>query len=146
MPGSDRMHNLPPVANDDSLPLQRARMFIDEHFYLPVNLEQISRAANFSRYHFIRLFRQAFHQTPHQYLTHKRIEKAKQLLAESDLTVTDVCLAVGFESLGSFSTLFRKAVGQSPTVYRARMSERRRCPQKFIPACFLMMNGLASAA
>src|SRR5262249_52264278 len=91
--------------------LMRAREFIDECYHQPLDLEQISGEACLSRYHFLRLFRRAFNKTPHQYLTQRRIEKAKELLSSSGLTVTDVCFEVGFESLGSFSSLFHKPVG-----------------------------------
>jgi AraC-like DNA-binding protein len=86
--------------------LDRARKFIDRCYDLPLNLDEISSHACFSRYHFLRLFRQAFHKTPHQYLIDRRIERAKELLSGNDLRVTDVCFEVGFQSLGSFSSLF----------------------------------------
>jgi AraC-like DNA-binding protein len=95
-----------------------------------------------SRYHFLRLFRQVFDRTPHQYLTERRIQKAKELLASSQLSVTDVCFEVGFESLGSLSTLFHRHVGRPPISYRARVFLFRRFPQSNIPACFLIMYGL----
>ncbi|MGQ0600942.1 MAG: AraC family transcriptional regulator [Anaerolineales bacterium] len=118
--------------------VRQARAFMDEHFAEPLDLDVICREAHFSRYHFIRLFRSAFGVTPHQYLTQKRIEKAKQLLAADQLNVTDVCLAVGFQSLGSFSTLFQRNVGRSPQQFRLLMFARR----KFIPQCFLTMAGI----
>ena len=111
---------------------------MDERFAEPLDLAQLCRATHFSRYHFIRLFRSAFGLTPHQYLTQKRIEKAKELLAANELTVTEVCLAVGFQSLGSFSTLFQKHVGRSPQQFRLLLFARR----KFIPQCFLTMAGI----
>ncbi len=111
---------------------------MDAHFAGPLNLDRVARQAHFSRFHFIRLFRQAYGQTPHQYLIRRRIAKAKELLAAGRLTVTEVCLAVGFQSLGSFSSLFTRAVGQPPQRYRAVMVARRR----FIPACFLQMAGV----
>src|ERR1700742_779476 len=82
--------------------LGRAREFIDHCYDHPLNLDQISEKACFSRYHFLRLFRQAFNKTPHQYLIERRIEKAKELLRSNELRVTDVCFEVGFQSLGSF--------------------------------------------
>lgn len=118
--------------------LKRARQLMDEHFAEPLDLDQLAREVHFSRFHFIRLFRSAFGKTPHQYLTQKRIEKAKELLAAENHTVTAVCLAVGFTSLGSFSTLFRKQVGRSPEQYRLLLFARR----KFIPQCFLTMAGI----
>jgi AraC-like DNA-binding protein len=90
----------------------------------------------------LRAFRRAFHATPHEYLTRKRIERAKELLAESELTVTEICFEVGFESLGSFSTLFHKIVGWSPSIYRARAWEMRKNPLKFIPNCYVIMHGI----
>jgi AraC-like DNA-binding protein len=131
--------------NDEALTrerLKRARAFIDTCYDLPLDLERISSEASFSRYHFIRLFRRVYEQTPHQYLIQKRIEKAKDLLSSSELTVTEVCFAVGFQSLGSFSALFHRSVGHPPKVYRTRMLERRRLPQRFVPACFLTMFGI----
>ena len=84
--------------------LNRARQFIDQSYDLPLDLQQISSHACFSRYHFLRLFRQAFNKTPHQYLVERRIEKAKELLSSDELRVTDVCFELGFKSMGSLST------------------------------------------
>ena len=117
--------------------LSRARRFIDESYQLPLDLGEISKQACLSRYHFLRLFRDTFETTPHQYLIQKRIEKAKELLRLRSLSVTDVCFEVGFESLGSFSSLFRKCVGDPPSGYRQREKESL----KKIPGCFLMMFG-----
>ena len=126
--------------------LCRAREFMDDCYDLPLELDQIAREACFSRYHFIRLFRQAFQQTPHQYLTHRRIERAKELLSSSRLTVTDVCFEVGFQSLGSFSSLFHKYVGHPPVAYRARVFIHRQLPTRNVPFCFLIMYGIEMAA
>jgi AraC-like DNA-binding protein len=123
--------------------LWKARRFIDGSYHLPIDLDAISDEACLSPYHFLRLFRMAFNKTPHQYLTERRIEKAKELLTSSGLSVTDVCLEVGFESLGSFSTLFHKRVGYPPIAYRALIYQRRKTPQRQIPACFLIMHRLA---
>jgi len=122
--------------------LGRARAFIDACYDRPLDLDEIARQANFSRYHLIRLFRKTYKRTPHQYLVQKRIEKARELLASSSLTVTEVCFAVGFQSLGSFSALFHKATGQPPTEYRALITDRRQSPHKYIPGCFLKMSGV----
>ena len=120
--------------------LGRARDFIDHCYDHPLSLDQISEKACFSRYHFLRLFRQAFNKTPHQYLIERRIEKAKELLGDDELRVTDVCFEVGFQSLGSFSTLFHKTVGQAPLTYRERVQAKRQ-----VPGCFLVMHKLESA-
>jgi AraC-like DNA-binding protein len=122
--------------------LRRARELIDAHFAQPLDLDELARHANFSRYHFLRAFRRAFHATPHAYLTRKRIERAKELLAGSEFTITEICFEVGFESLGSFSTLFHKIVGWSPSIYRARAWEMRKNPFKFIPNCYVIMHGI----
>lgn len=125
--------------------LLRARELIDARYTQPLDLDELARSANFSRYHFLRAFRRAFHVTPHEYLTRKRIERAKELLAESELTVTEICFEVGFESLGSFSTLFHKIVGWSPSIYRARAWEMSKNPLKFIPNCYVIMHGIQVA-
>jgi AraC-like DNA-binding protein len=118
--------------------LCRARSFIDECYDLPLDLNEISRHACLSRYHFLRLFREAFATTPHQYLIKRRIEKAKELLRTRRLSVTDICFEVGFQSLGSFSSLFRRCVGHAPINYRERQMES----MSKVPPCFLSMNGL----
>jgi AraC-like DNA-binding protein len=118
--------------------LWRARRYIDECYDLPLDLTEISKQACLSRYHFLRLFRDTFDTTPHQYLIHRRIEKAKELLRVRSLSVTDVCFEVGFQSLGSFSALFRKCVGDAPIKYRRRERESLRK----VPGCFIAMFGL----
>lgn len=146
---ANTMHS--PTAKSESLPsdvyerLCRARQFIDLCYDLPLNLDQISSQACFSRYHFLRLFRTAFDKTPHQYLIERRMEKAKELLSSRDLRVTDVCFEVGFQSLGSFSSLFHKYVGHAPVTYRerARKSESAR---RSVPGCFLVMYKLEPAS
>src|SRR5258705_8896400 len=121
--------------------LNRARKFIDLCYDLPLNLDEISNHACFSRYHFLRLFRQAFNKTPHQYLVERRIERAKELLSANDLRVTDVCFEVGFQSLGSFSSLFHKSVGHPPITYREKSRETQAAKRQ-VPGCFLVMYGL----
>ena len=118
--------------------LCRARRFMDESYDLPLDLAEISKQACLSRYHFLRLFRDTFDTTPHQYLIRRRIDKAKELLRSRRLSVTDVCFEVGFQSLGSFSTLFRRCVGDAPINYR----EREMQSLSKVPPCFLYMNGL----
>ena len=118
--------------------LWRARKYIDERYDLPLDLKEISREACLSRFHFLRLFRDTFETTPHQYLIKKRIEKAKWLLRARSLSVTDICFEVGFESLGSFSSLFRKRVGDAPANYRRHQQESL----NKVPGCFIQMFGL----
>jgi AraC-like DNA-binding protein len=105
--------------SDDSL--SHVCALIEANYDRPLILDDIAASVHYSRFHFIRLFRTAYARTPHQYLMQRRIEKAKELLAATDLSVTEICLAVGFESLGSFSTLFRRYVGRAPQQYRRRI-------------------------
>ena len=143
-----RNSDLEPSALQDQETLERlgrAREFIDHCYDHPLNLEQISEKACFSRYHFLRLFRQAFNKTPHQYLIERRIEKAKELLRTDDeLRITDICFEVGFQSLGSFSTLFHKCVGHAPIAYREKARQTEIAKRK-VPACFLVMYKLEEA-
>jgi AraC-like DNA-binding protein len=124
--------------------LDRARKFIDLCYDLPLDLDEISSHACFSRYHFLRLFRQAFNKTPHQYLTERRIERAKELLSRNELRVTDVCFEVGFQSLGSFSSLFHKSVGHPPVLFREK-TRQTEAAKRQVPGCFLVMYGLEPA-
>jgi AraC-like DNA-binding protein len=116
-----------------------AKVFIDENFQGPVSLEAIAQKAFLSRFHFLRLFSQVYRKTPHQYLTFKRIEKAKDLLAENK-PINEVCTEVGFESIGSFSTLFKKEIGYTPQYYRnmawLKKQESKKEPKKYIPDCW----------
>jgi AraC family transcriptional regulator len=100
------------------LRLSRARDFMEAHLDSALDLKQISAEAWLSPHHFLRLFKQVHKETPHQYLTRRRIGRAQRLLLRTDWPVTDICYAVGFESLGSFSWLFRRRVGLSPEQYR----------------------------
>ncbi len=98
--------------------LHRAKDFIDSCYQQPIQLPQIARIAQLSRYHFLRLFKTAFNETPYQYLTHRRLETARTLLAKTDLPITQVCYEAGFEDLSSFGRLFRRFSGLSPKAFR----------------------------
>jgi transcriptional regulator GlxA family with amidase domain len=126
-------------------PLARVLTMMDERYSDRLGIDALCDAAHYSRFHFIRTFRSRLHETPHQYLVRKRIDRARELLAASDMSVTDICFEVGFESLGSFSSLFRRVVGWSPSVYRARCLEQHANPRKYIPACCWTMFGFTSA-
>lgn len=122
----------------------QAKIFIDENYASPIDLENISDEAHFSRFHFIRLFKEIYGKTPHQYLISVRIEKAALLLREGN-SVSSACTEVGFESPTTFSGLFRRVVGVSPSAYlaqhrdrNARMTEK---PLGFIPGCFAAAKG-----
>jgi AraC-like DNA-binding protein len=100
--------------------LHRAKEFIAASFDRPLTLDEMAGVACLSTNHFLRTFRQAFRQTPHQFLTAQRMERARRLLLHTDLPVTEICFSVGFESLGSFSALFRRNLGASPEKFRRR--------------------------
>lgn len=127
--------------------VRRARRLIDREYADPLDLDRIARAACLSPYHFHRLFRRETGETPHQYLTRRRIERARELLITTELSVTDVCLEVGFSSLGSFSTKFRRFAGHSPSRYRRAVLQSLGVPAPRpllapIPACFLRAFGV----
>jgi AraC-like DNA-binding protein len=121
-----------------------ARLFIDSHYAAAIDLDNIADEALFSKFHFIRLFKKIYGLTPHQYLIHVRIEKAMHLL-RGGMPVSDTCFAVGFESLSSFSSLFKRTAGISPmefTVYHQKMKALiMQKPLEFIPGCFAEKNG-----
>ena len=100
--------------------LRRARDLMDREYWRPLDVPAMARTALMSPAHFARQFRAAYGETPYSYLMTRRIERAKALLRRGDLTVTEVCFAVGCTSLGSFSSRFTELVGESPSAYRAR--------------------------
>ena len=100
--------------------LRRARDLMDREYARPLDVPAMARAALMSPAHFSRQFRAAYGETPYSYLMTRRIERAKALLRRGDRTVTEVCLAVGCTSLGSFSSRFTELVGETPSAYRAR--------------------------
>ena len=122
----------------------QAKLFIDINFGENINIDNIADEAYFSKFHFIRQFKKIYGKTPHQYLIVVRVEKAMQLL-RTDMAVSDVCYAVGFESLSSFSGLFKFIVGLSPSVYQVQQLQIKaqilKTPLKFIPGCFADKNG-----
>ena len=115
-------------------PLDVIRDYIDRNYAKRLSIAALARRARLSRFHFIRTFRAATGLTPHQYVRERRLERARHLLSRTPMPVTDVCQAVGFTSLGSFSTLFRRATDLSPIAFRA--STRR---PVYIPGCFMRM-------
>jgi transcriptional regulator GlxA family with amidase domain len=119
--------------------LRRARDLADRQYAEPLDLEALAGAASVSKYHFSRCFAETYGETPMRYLTRRRIERAQDLLRSANLTITEVCMLVGFSSLGSFSSRFRELVGESPRQYRDRWAMRGG-PR--IPGCFLFMRGV----
>src|SRR6185437_15901759 len=100
--------------------LRRARDLMDREYARPLDVADLARAALMSTGHFSRQFRATYGETPYAYLMTRRIERAKALLRRGDLSVTEVCMAVGCTSLGSFSARFTQLVGETPTAYRSR--------------------------
>ncbi|MCW2949383.1 MAG: transcriptional regulator, AraC family [Thermoleophilia bacterium] len=99
--------------------LQRARDLVDAHFAEPLDVDEMARAAGFSKAHFSRAFKAAFGETPRAYLLTRRLERAATLLRSTDWPVAEVCWAVGLTSVGSFTTTFTRTYGMSPTAWRA---------------------------
>ena len=117
-----------------------ARRLLDRGYASPLTIEQLSHEVALSPYYLIRLFRRTYKQTPHQYLIALRIAKAKELLRNTDLPITEICADVGFESLGSFSALFHKSVGISPSAYRR--SSQPCGKSAYIPLCACWLHGI----
>ena len=121
----------------------QAKLFIDANYADEIDLDNISDEAYFSKFHFIRLFRTIYGKTPHQYLTSVRIEKAIQLL-RSGKTVSEVCSLVGFNSLTSFSGLFKRIAGMSPSTYLTQQQQMKiqitKTPLAFVPGCYAYKN------
>jgi AraC-like DNA-binding protein len=138
---------LGPQVNDELFRrLCRSRDYIASNLDQPLRLADAAREAYLSPFHYHRLFSQTFGQTPLEFLTRMRIDRAKQLLIHDAAPVTDVCLAVGYESLGSFSTRFRRATGYSPTQFQRGLRKifpvPRVIPYRSIPACYLIHHGV----
>lgn len=112
--------------------LLRARDAMDRAYASPLDIPSLARIAHVSEAHFIRTFRATFGETPHRYLQRRRVERSMFLLRETGESVTAICAAVGFTSLGTFSRTFRAIVGEPPSAYR------RRAVVTVAPTCFAM--------
>jgi transcriptional regulator GlxA family with amidase domain len=113
----------------------RARDAMDRTYAEPLDVPSLARIACVSEAHFIRTFRATFGETPHRYLQRRRVERAMFLLRETDRSLTDICLDVGFASLGTFSRTFSAVVGESPSAYRGRTVATQRVAFQYVPAC-----------
>src|ERR687897_1397473 len=111
--------------------LLRARDAMDRRYAEPLDIATLARIAYVSEAHFIRSFRATFGETPNRYLQRRRVERAMFLLRETERSVSEICLDVGFASLGTFSRTFADIVGEPPTTYRWRAADLR-----VVPACF----------
>ena len=123
----------------------QAKLYIDQHFQEHINLEMVSEEAAFSKFHFIRLFKKIYQKTPHQYLREVRLDQARQLMTQGQLDVESICLKVGFESVGSFSSLFKRKFGSPPAFYAGKLQDQlrqtRQKPLSYVPGCFAAAKG-----
>jgi AraC-like DNA-binding protein len=116
--------------------LRLAKDAMDRDWAGPLDLDAVAAHAGYSRYHFVRVFRAVYGQTPGQYLSRRRIERAEELLRTADLSVTEICTLVGFTSLGSFSSSFKRHTGHTPSEYRARHVGRG---SALVPGCYALL-------
>jgi transcriptional regulator GlxA family with amidase domain len=126
------------VIEEQNRRLLRARDAMDRTYAEPLDVPALARLACVSQAHFIRTFRATFGETPHRYLQRRRVERAMWLLRETARSVTDICLDVGFNSLGTFSRTFRDIVGISPIAYRRSSAPAAGAVPAFTPSCFIM--------
>jgi AraC-like DNA-binding protein len=127
------------VPDDVRVHLRQARDHADRNYAEPLDLDTLAAVAGMSKYHFQRLFTATYGASPAAYVSQRRIERSQDLLRATNLTVTEVCHAVGFSSLGSFSSRFRELVGCSPSEFQRRYAQGA----PHIPGCYLFMWGLA---
>jgi AraC-like DNA-binding protein len=119
--------------------LVRAKDLADARYFERLTVDDLARAAGLSRAHFSREFRRAFGESPHVYLLTRRLERAASMLRTTDRSVADICIAVGLDSIGSFTTSFTRMFGRPPTAYRAAFPPA--ADRALIPACVLRAYG-----
>ena len=119
--------------------LLKAKDLADARYFEPLGVDDMAAAAGLSRAHFTREFRREFGESPHQYLLTRRLERAAALLRTTDRSVADICLSVGLQSIGSFTTSFTRTFGVSPTTYRASFPPASR--YALVPACVMRVYG-----
>jgi transcriptional regulator GlxA family with amidase domain len=124
------------MIEDRNRRMLRARDTMDRAYAQPLDVPALARVAHVSPAHFSRQFRATFGETPHRYLQRRRVERAMELLRDTDRPVTEICFDVGFASLGTFSRTFRAVVGESPSKYRGRFAGEGAALR--IPACWAM--------
>jgi len=116
---------------NDNRRLLRARDMMDREYWNELDIDRLAEVAVMSRAHFIRSFKATFGETPHRYLQRRRVERAMYLLRTTTQSVTEICMDVGFSSLGTFSRTFSEIVGESPSSFRARGG------MPAVPNCFV---------
>ncbi len=119
--------------------LLRAKDLADARYAEPIGVDDMARAAGLSKAHFSRAFRRAFGESPHGYLLTRRLERAAALLRTTDRSVAEICLDVGLQSVGSFTTSFTRTFGRSPTAYRAAFPPA--AAHAIVPSCFVRAYG-----
>jgi AraC-like DNA-binding protein len=127
------------ASGDVLVHLRRARDHADRRYADQLDLDALAAVARMSKFHFQRLFTATYGISPAAYVSQRRIERSQDLLRATNLTVTEVCHAVGFSSLGSFSSRFRELVGCSPSEFQRRYASGA----PHIPGCYIFMWGLA---
>jgi AraC-like DNA-binding protein len=128
------MASVPPARH-----LLKAKDLADARYFERLSVEDLAKAAGLSRAHFSQEFRRAFGMSPHAYLLTRRLERAAALLRTTDNSVADICVAVGLQSIGSFTTSFTRMFGMSPTVYRAKFPPAATYAR--VPACVMRFYG-----
>jgi AraC-like DNA-binding protein len=128
---TERNDRMSQAVEESNRRMLRARDAMDRDYAMPLDVPTLAKIAYVSEAHFIRTFRATFGETPHRYLQRRRVERAMFLLRETDRSVSEICLDVGFASLGTFGRTFREIVGESPTTYRKQAEDLRA-----VPACF----------
>ena len=127
------MAHVPPARH-----LTRAKDLADARYFEPLGVDDLARAAGLSRAHFSREFRRVFGESPHAYLLTRRLERAAALLRTTDNSVAEICFSVGLQSVGSFTTSFKRAYGQTPTEYRAVHPPASHHAR--VPACLVRLH------
>ncbi|MCF6262393.1 MAG: AraC family transcriptional regulator [Xanthomonadales bacterium] len=116
------------------------RDYLQEHFSDSFNLSKVAKYSCMSQYHFSRIFTNVFGESPNTFVARLRIEKAKNMLITEKFSIGEICERVGYTSVGSFSSLFKKQVGMSPTQYRRKLwglsNESLAFPMQSIPLCY----------
>ncbi len=124
------MAHVPPARH-----LLKAKDLADARYFEALDVDDLAAAAGLSKAHFSREFRRAFGESPHAYLLTRRLERAAALLRNTDRSVADICLSVGLQSIGSFTTSFSRTFGLSPTAYRAKFPPA--ASSAMVPGCFV---------
>ena len=138
--GAERTAMVARAHADVLIHLRKARDLADREYALRLDLDRLADAAGMSKFHFLRLFRATYGMTPGQYISQRRLERSQELLRNTNLTITEVCHAVGFSSLGTFCTRFSRLTGETPSQFQERHAAAG-APR--IPGCVVFMWGLA---